>query len=166
MNSINKNKIQFLEIQQMSQTIRIITLIANLIFAGIILHMKIYMQFPLNWPIIIAIIALDIIMGLLFVSIKLETVVIQNELYIRYWPMVYSYKLIPLEDITSIQSVTYSPLGDYGGWGIRGTKKNRCYNAQGDQGVLINYTNGNRLLIGSQKPDELESTLRSILNPS
>jgi hypothetical protein len=53
---------------------------------------------------------------------------------------------------------TYSPLGEYGGWGIKyglgGAGK--VYNVRGNQGLQLVFKDGSRLLIGTQKPLELQ----------
>jgi hypothetical protein len=49
-------------------------------------------------------------------------------------------------------------------WGsLRGFGSNRAYNVKGDQGVQLVLTNGDRVLIGTQRPQELESAIASIL---
>ena len=50
---------------------------------------------------------------------------------------------------------TYRPIREYGGYGIRYSSKGKAYNVSGDRGVQIELLNGERLLIGSQRADEL-----------
>jgi hypothetical protein len=66
---------------------------------------------------------------------------------------------IPRGEIARAESVTYSPLGEYGGWGIRGWGDDAALNARGDRGVRLLLAGGKRLLIGSQRPDELAAVL-------
>lgn len=112
-----------------------------------------------------------IIFGLLMVGItiltlssKLITEVRSNGLYIRYFPFHWSFHKIPLENVSKIEAVTYSPLRDYGGYGIRYGKGGRAYNAMGNRGVRINYSDGKHMLIGSQKPDELARAIESVMS--
>ena len=72
-------------------------------------------------------------------------------------------KRIPLATLRSFKAVTYRPLLDAGGWGIRmgrfeGTK---CwfYNTRGKEGVLIE-TDTQRCIIGSQMPDQLVDVIK------
>ena len=67
---------------------------------------------------------------------------------------------IGLSDIVSAQAVTYNPLGEYGGWGIRGYKGDQCLNARGNEGVRLLLSGDDKLLVGSARPDELASALR------
>lgn len=66
---------------------------------------------------------------------------------------------IPLAEVASAQAVSYSPLGEYGGWGIRGWGDNVALNARGNRGVRLVLRNGKRLLVGSQRPDALAVAL-------
>ncbi|MHC4338483.1 MAG: hypothetical protein ACYSTG_11155 [Planctomycetota bacterium] len=64
---------------------------------------------------------------------------------------------------------TYKPIREYGGWGIRYSFRKgigRAYNMSGNKGVQLVFKNGKKLLIGSQKPDELAQAINSIMkNP-
>jgi hypothetical protein len=65
-------------------------------------------------------------------------------------------RLIPLSTIHSYEVVTYRPLADYGGWGIRyGFNGGKAYTSSGNRGVQLEFKDGGRLLIGSQRPEEL-----------
>ena len=49
------------------------------------------------------------------------------------------------------------PILEYGGWGIRYSPfgKGWAYNVRGNQGVQLELANGQRILVGSQRADEL-----------
>ena len=66
---------------------------------------------------------------------------------------------IPFTDIRDYRVVTYNPLRDYGGWGIRGLPGNMAYNVGGNRGVHLTFTDGAKLLVGSQRPAELARAL-------
>lgn len=66
---------------------------------------------------------------------------------------------VPLRDIRSVEAITYSPLRDYGGWGIKGVSGNVALNARGNRGVRMTFADGKRLLIGSQKAEALARAL-------
>jgi hypothetical protein len=100
---------------------------------------------------------------LLFVTLKLVTEVRRNGLYIRFFPAHLSFRRIPLEDLAQFEARTYSPLREYGGWGIKGGRKGRAYNVSGDRGVRLDYANGRHILIGSQRADELAEAIGKVL---
>ncbi len=72
-----------------------------------------------------------------------------------------------MASIVRIEVVSYRPLMDYGGWGIRvGRDGERVLNARGNRGVRIELTDGTRLLIGSQRPEALAVAIeRTLLRP-
>jgi len=67
----------------------------------------------------------------------------------------------PLSEIESAKAETYSPLREFGGWGIRGFGKNRALNMQGNRGVRLTLKNGDRMLIGSARAEDLEVAINS-----
>jgi TATA-box binding protein (TBP) (component of TFIID and TFIIIB) len=57
----------------------------------------------------------------------------------------------------------YAPLSEYGGWGLRySVNHGKAYNVSGNQGVQLFFTNGKKLLIGTQKPEEITAILKQI----
>ena len=66
---------------------------------------------------------------------------------------------VPFAEIARAEAVTYRPVHDYGGWGIRGFGRRRALNMRGNEGVLLTRVDGSTLLIGSQRPRELLAAL-------
>jgi hypothetical protein len=68
--------------------------------------------------------------------------------------------------IRRVEVVTYRPLADCGGWGIRtGREGERVLNARGDRGVRLYLIDGSRLLIGSQTPELLAASIERAMPP-
>ena len=63
------------------------------------------------------------------------------------------------DDIASCEARTYRPLLEYGGWGIRWGPSGRAYNVKGNRGVQLVLSSGKRLLVGSQKAEELATAI-------
>jgi hypothetical protein len=75
-------------------------------------------------------------------------------------------RIVPLDAIARLEVVSYRPLADYWGWGIRrGRDGERVLNARGDRGVRIDFADGTRLLVGSQRPEDLALALKGALMP-
>ena len=70
-------------------------------------------------------------------------------------------KMVPLDDIVSLESVRYRPLLEFGGWGVRGAGKKKAWTARGDRAVVIELDEGRRLYLGSDHPQRLEAAIRS-----
>jgi hypothetical protein len=104
----------------------------------------------------------------LFAVMHLRTEVRADGLYIRFFPLHRSFHRLPLGDVTEIEAVTYRPVMQYGGYGIRysfgspGGTKGKAYNVSGNRGVRLTFTTNRHLLIGSQKPDELAAAIESL----
>jgi hypothetical protein len=75
-------------------------------------------------------------------------------------------RVVPIVTIQRLEVVTYRPLADYGGWGIRqGRDGTRVLNARGNRGVRIELADGTKLLVGSQHPEELARALERAMRP-
>jgi hypothetical protein len=71
---------------------------------------------------------------------------------------------IDLARVTECEAIRYSPLTDCGGWGLKASRRfGMVLNVAGDRGVRLVYMNDagkeKRLLIGSQRADELASAI-------
>ncbi len=106
----------------------------------------------------IALIVIVILIGLglpyALYKINLKTEVRSDGIYYRFFPFHLSFRRIGLEDIARYEAVTYSPLKEYGGWGIRYGRNGKAYNVSGNRGVQLELSDGQRLLLGSQRPEE------------
>jgi len=105
----------------------------------------------------------------LFILTNLETEVCSDGLRVRLFPFHIHYKNFAKEDLSECYARTYKPIREYGGWGIRcGFRKGsgRAYNMKGNQGVQLIFKDGRKLLIGSQKPDELAEAINKIMKNS
>ncbi len=100
-------------------------------------------------------------LGLAWNLLYERTSVIGTELTVTFGALFPLYRRrISVADIASAESVTYSPIADYGGWGIRGWGKKVALNARGNRGVRLTLRDGRRVLVGSQRPEELAEALR------
>ncbi|GAB3201666.1 hypothetical protein ABID22_001418 [Pontibacter aydingkolensis] len=85
-----------------------------------------------------------------FYQMKLTTEVRPGEIHIRFWPFHVRPVIIHLHLVRDFEKVTYNPIGDYGGWGIRWGFKGKAYNMSGNEGVQLRFYNRKPLLVGSQ----------------
>jgi hypothetical protein len=76
-------------------------------------------------------------------------------------------RVVPIGTIQRLEVVSYRPLADYWGWGIRsGRDGERVLNARGNRGVRLYLFDGSRLLIGSQRPEALALAIERAMRPS
>lgn len=101
-----------------------------------------------------------LIMGLVFLflmSFKLETRIDTNSIKYRYVPFFSKWRTILKTEIKTIEVINYSPISDFGGWGIKGNSTTKAYSILGDQGLLIDSGQKKKIMIGTQKAAELSS---------
>lgn len=73
---------------------------------------------------------------------------------------------ITLDSIVAIEVIQYHPVRDYAGWGIRfGREGERVYNARGDRGVRMQLRDGSKVVIGSQRPEQLALAIEAARRP-
>jgi hypothetical protein len=96
--------------------------------------------------------------------LKLKTRIRNEGIYYRFVPMHFKEKFLAREDIERFEVRKYRPLPEYGGWGIktRGSKYGKAINVSGNQGLQLYLTNGKKLLIGTQKPREIEKAMEAM----
>lgn len=68
---------------------------------------------------------------------------------------------IPLQDIAAAQATGYAPLRDFGGWGLRFGPQGRAYSMRGNAGVQLTLSDGRTLLLGSQRPEALQTAIET-----
>jgi len=101
----------------------------------------------------------------LFRSMTLVTTIDETGVYYRFRPFQRKPKHIKPEDIARFDVKKYNPILDYGGWGIRlGTsKKGNAYNVSGNMGVLFEFKNGKRFMLGTRNPEAIRSALNRLM---
>jgi len=97
----------------------------------------------------------------LFYLFELRLKVNVEGLHYQFFPFHFKSHTIKLEDIESIKAMEYSPLKEYGGWGIKYGFKGKAYNVSGNKGVKIYLKNGLNIMFGSQKHNDLAKALKS-----
>ena len=97
----------------------------------------------------------------LLVFLRMETQVRTRGVYVRMRPLPWAH--ITPESIVAHRAVTYRPIRDYGGWGLRRTLRgDRAYNASGNRGVRLDFADGRHVLVGSQDADRLDRAVAGI----
>src|SRR5579872_2204889 len=87
-------------------------------------------------------------------TIKLVTEVFPGEVRVAMRGLWRSAR-ISLSSVKSVKAVTFDPVADWGGYGIRQTKRGRAYIAGGNQGVELEMADGTVVLIGSHRASDL-----------
>ena len=103
-----------------------------------------------------------LLFGGIFFS-KLQTVITEEGIYVRFFPFIFRTRFFAWEDIEKVYIRKYSPVREYGGWGVRlGWKGGIAYNVYGNVGLQLVFKNGKKRLIGTNNVDDLAHVLRKI----
>ena len=106
-----------------------------------------------------AMLLFSLLLILLFATVRLITRFVATGVSFRYIPFHWKFRTIPWTEIERWELVTYNPIGDYGGWGIRYGNAGRAYNVSGNKGLKLYLRNKKPLLIGTRHEEELRGFL-------
>ena len=95
-----------------------------------------------------------------FLLLGLEVEVNPYAVTIRFTPLF--VRVIDRREIAGAEPLTYRPLLEFGGWGIRGWGGRVAYNVRGDQGVELTLRDGRRVLIGTQRATDLAAAIAGL----
>jgi hypothetical protein len=94
---------------------------------------------------------------------QLRTRVKRKELELAWGVSEVIRKRIPFNEIREAEAVTYSPMMELGGWGIRaGGRKKLAWTISGNRALLLYLEDGTRFYLGSKHPDRLLMRLEAI----
>jgi len=98
----------------------------------------------------------------LFWQMRLTTRITEDGIFVRFFPFHFKEQFYAWSTIESAQVRTYSPLMEYGGWGIKYgfNGQGKVYNVAGNQGLQLVFKSGEKLLIGTQKGTEIQAFVR------
>jgi hypothetical protein len=119
------------------------------------------LEFPL-----ISVVGLSLPLVLVIGVLRMTTEVTPTRVRVWFgWLPTYRHEVV-LSDVLRVEVVRYRPLADYGFWGVRrGKDGERVLNARGNRGVRLYLADESKLLIGSQRPEELALYLEKTIRP-
>jgi len=156
----------FHERQKMPWIISVAVLSGSVAFAGVILFLWFGSEtepsmIRLLWGVWLVVTLID---GLL-ATFKLVTEVHSDGVKVWFGPFHFPSKHIQWQEVETIYPRVYSPIAEYGGWGIRYGKAGGAYNIRGSQGVQLILKNGKKFLIGTQQPDDFIQAVKAAGGP-
>lgn len=109
-------------------------------------------------------ISISVIVGLsvLFVFSKLETTISHDEIQYRLFPFQWNMRKISKDQIAEAFVRKYSPLFEYGGWGLRWGINGKAINIRGNMGIQVVLKSGSRILIGTSNAVDARKALEKL----
>jgi len=98
----------------------------------------------------------------LFAKAKLITQIDKKFISYKFFPLHKSYRKIAWKSVSKCEVVTYQPVSQYGGWGIRAGKNGKVFSVSGNRGLQIVLRTGERILIGTTKANELSMAIYNL----
>jgi len=164
--SSEPNAGHYREVQRVTQLwIRIIVLAPTAIaWWALVQQVLLSKPFGTNPAPDVAVVVIWAVFGLAFpvliLAVNLRTEVRDDAVRLRFFPL--WSRAIAIGDIQECKPRTYHPIGEYWGWGIRWTPGHGwCYTIKGNRGVQLTLADGKRLLIGSNRPEELAKAINA-----
>ncbi|UOQ99064.1 hypothetical protein MUN81_06115 [Hymenobacter sp. 5317J-9] len=117
--------------------------------------------FPLTWPGLIGPVV-GVAGVALLLTLRLDTRIDKAGAHYRLFPLQWQWRTQSWPNVARAYVRSYDPLSEYGGWGLKGTSRNRAYNMAGHQGLQLELTDGRRLLLGTQRPAEVAQVLQEL----
>ena len=103
---------------------------------------------------------------LLVCVLRMTTLVTPTDVRVWFGFVPTFRRQIALASISRVEVVQYRPIAHCRGWGVRvAWDGERVLNARGDRGVRLHLVDGSKILIGSQRPEELALALEGALRP-
>ncbi len=108
---------------------------------------------------ILTVLLVILILGCIFI-LELRTNIDAIGIRAYFYPFPFFRKKYLWSQIEKVYVRKYSPLTEYGGWGVRGLGEAKAYNVSGKYGIQIVTKEKKKFLIGTQKPQDVERVLK------
>ena len=97
---------------------------------------------------------LTLVVYIRLITVRLVTELRSGQLSVAmkgFWREIH----VPVAEIRVAVPVEYKPIEEYGGYGVRSGPRGQAYIAWGNQALQVELRDGRRLLVGSQRSQEL-----------
>ena len=81
-----------------------------------------------------------------FISLYMETIIKKDGVYVRFFPFHRQFKYYPWDSLTKLYVREYSPLKEYGGWGVRVGSNGGAYNVSGNKGLQLEFKDHKKIV--------------------
>lgn len=116
---------------------------------------------PMSNTALIVTTVITFLLSISFFVFRLDTKIKKDGIYVRFFPIHLSFRYYAWNKISKCYVRQYNAMAEYGGWGFRLGLfgKGRAFNMSGNKGLQLEFSNNKKLLIGTNKPEELTKVL-------
>lgn len=119
---------------------------------------------PMNDTGLLLMFLFTLVITLSFIIMRLETNIDKEGIHVRLFPLHVNFKFFKWDEIEKAYIRKYNPVLEFGGWGLRFGFKGMAYNVSGNKGLQLEFKNGNKLLIGTNRAEELNDVVMEFKN--
>lgn len=160
----NKSEIIFEEIQQFTKArVReFIKILMGIVFIALIISLALEKGRMTDYNRLLIIFLPILLVANFILGSKLITQIRTDGIYVRFPPWQSKFSQYNWVDIAEVFVKDYKPMQEFMGWGIRYAPGKIGFIVSGNSCIEIVFKNGNRVLITSQRPGEVNEVLRRI----
>lgn len=86
----------------------------------------------------------------------------RDALHLQFGRVPLIRKVVPLSRIRASEVVTYRPMVEFGGWGVRWRPGRTAWTTRGNQAVRLTLDDGKLLYVGSPNPHRLRQRIVAV----
>lgn len=131
------------------------------LYTQLMLHEQFGKQ-PMSNEMMLLVFFLSLLLPLSFFLFQLQTEIDKDSVRVRFFPFHLKWRTYSWTEISKAYTREYSPIGEFGGWGLRGWGNNRALNVSGKKGLQLEFKNGKKLLIGTQQIEKINAILTQL----
>lgn len=95
--------------------------------------------------------------------LRLDVEVRADHIHIAFGPIHLIRKRIRIADIEDVRGLTYRPLLEFGGWGIRPRPGKTAWTIRGNQAAAVKLKSGRQIYVGSEHPQRLAGAVQAAM---
>jgi len=99
-------------------------------------------------------------LAITLIACRLEVEIRRDSMHVAFGPVRLIRRTLGYDEITSIEAVTYRPIRDFGGWGIRFRPGKTAWTVRGNRAVRLTLASGKDFYIGSRFPHRLAERIQ------
>ena len=156
--------ILFEEVQSRTsrQTVGFFRTVSVIVFAALVINIILQKGIATSFTyFLITTLTILIVLNLILPS-NLTTQIRSDGIYVRFSPFRPSFVKFSWNDIEDVYLRNYDALSEYFGWGYRIGPHGTGYIVAGNVGIQIILKNGNKVLVTTQRPNEVKDVLQKI----
>lgn len=163
-NTSSEAEILFEEIQKFTKpSVRdFIKVLMGIVFIALIVSLILQKGKMTDYNRLLIVILPLLLVASFILGSRLITQIKTDGIYVRFPPWQSKFSIYNWTDVAQVYVRDYQAMKEFLGWGIRYAPGKMGYIVAGNTCIEIVFKNGNKVLITTQKPDEVNEVLRRI----